>query len=305
VDAERGEGRCGNCGAVLSGPFCAQCGQEARDLDLSLPRFVGELVGNVLRFDSRVWRTLAPLVFRPGEVTARYISGERARFVPPVRLYLFVSLVYFLALAWISPGQALFEVGADDPGGTPGSEAVAPGELARTPDGRFISPEGDTLSASELLRGLDDEGSGLPAVVAFLVPRLMEAQEDPAGFRRALVQGASYLMFFLVPFFAALLHGAWLGRAYYLHHLLFALHFHVFAFIVLGVRALLDLPGWTWLSAIGSLLLWVPALYLVVGLHRVHGGSIWLNAVRAGVVGFAYVVALGVGLAVVTLLVLL
>ncbi len=94
---------CRHCGPRLQGPFSSDCGQEARDLDLSLRQLPGELFGNLMSFDSRAWRTVVPLLFRPGDLTAHYLAGQRVRFVPPIRLYDFVSIVYFLLLALLSP----------------------------------------------------------------------------------------------------------------------------------------------------------------------------------------------------------
>jgi hypothetical protein len=88
--------RCPNCGEDVLGRFCHGCGQRHRETP-SLRRFVAEGIGEILSFDGRFWRTLRPLLFQPGRLSAEYLAGRRARYVPPVRLYLIVSLVYFAA----------------------------------------------------------------------------------------------------------------------------------------------------------------------------------------------------------------
>ena len=89
---------CGNCGAPLHGPFCAQCGQQRRGLDMPVGTFVASAFAGLASFDSRFWRTVLPLVGRPGFLTRELIEGRRVRYVPPMRLYLFVSFVFFLTV---------------------------------------------------------------------------------------------------------------------------------------------------------------------------------------------------------------
>ena len=49
--------------------------------------------------DSRLWRTLAALLFKPGHLTREFLAGRRARYLPPVRLYLVLSVLFFLSRA--------------------------------------------------------------------------------------------------------------------------------------------------------------------------------------------------------------
>lgn len=264
------EEACANCGATLAGAYCSRCGQEKRSLDRSLGAFLLELVDGILNFDSRAWRTLVPLLFRPGEVTARYLEGQRARFVPPVRLYLFVSLLYFLMLVWLAPG----------------ADVDIPPEVEGAGDAPW-----ETLA-------------DLPFVSA-LVPGAERAAADPEAFRRDVVQGISYLMFFLVPLFGAmvqLLHRR-RGR-YYVHHLLFAVHFHVVVFIVLGLTFLLERTGLGFLEDAGELLHLAIPLHLFLGLRRVYGGRLWLVLVRAFLLGTGYLLALSLSLAVLVIVLL-
>jgi len=81
---------CRNCRAPLRGEFCSQCGQRHWPNDLSFTDVAGE---EVFSWDSRLWRTLLPLLFRPGFLTAEFIAGRRALNVPPLRLYLIISFM--------------------------------------------------------------------------------------------------------------------------------------------------------------------------------------------------------------------
>ena len=99
--AGEGEGRAGeaggaclNCGTELVGPHCHQCGQ-AGHVHRTLTAFWHDLAHSVLHFDGKLWRTLPLLAWRPGELTRRYIAGERAGFVSPMALFLFSVFLMF------------------------------------------------------------------------------------------------------------------------------------------------------------------------------------------------------------------
>jgi hypothetical protein len=91
-----GEGACANCGAPVSGRYCAQCGQGAH-VHRTLGHFIEESLHGVLHFDSKLWRTLPMLAFRPGGLTRAYAHGKRARYISPLALFLFsIFLMYFV-----------------------------------------------------------------------------------------------------------------------------------------------------------------------------------------------------------------
>lgn len=93
-----GNQTCENCHVPLRGPFCANCGQEA---DSKLKYFwvvIMHLLDDIFSFDSRASRTLFPLLTRPAFLTNEYFAGRRVHYVPPLRLYLFISIIFFLTL---------------------------------------------------------------------------------------------------------------------------------------------------------------------------------------------------------------
>ena len=85
---------CLNCGAALNGPYCHLCGQKGH-VHRTLHAFWHDLLHSVLHFEGKIWRTLPLLAWRPGELTRRYIDGERARFVSPLALFLFSVFLMF------------------------------------------------------------------------------------------------------------------------------------------------------------------------------------------------------------------
>jgi hypothetical protein len=95
---------CLNCGEVLTGQHCSHCGQHAKVRVLSLWGLMKDVIGDLLDADSRVWRTLVPLAFRPGLLTQEFLRGRRARYTPPFRMYLVLSLVFFVLASLSDPG---------------------------------------------------------------------------------------------------------------------------------------------------------------------------------------------------------
>ena len=87
---------CLNCGEVLTGQHCSHCGQRATVRVLSLWGMLRDVLGDITNFDSRLWRTLLPLAFRPGVLTQDYLRGRRASYTPPFRMYLILSVAFFL-----------------------------------------------------------------------------------------------------------------------------------------------------------------------------------------------------------------
>jgi hypothetical protein len=96
-DGHTHETNCLNCGAALAGPFCHECGQHAR-IQRTLHAFFYDFLHGVLHFEGKIWRTLPLLAWKPGELTRRYIDGQRAQFVSPIALYLFTVFLMFAAV---------------------------------------------------------------------------------------------------------------------------------------------------------------------------------------------------------------
>lgn len=93
---------CANCGAVLGGRFCQQCGQAAH-VHRSLLHLAEELLHGIFHFETRAWRTLAELAWRPGRMIREYIHGRRARYVAPLPLFLFMMAALFLVFSMTGP----------------------------------------------------------------------------------------------------------------------------------------------------------------------------------------------------------
>ncbi|HEU0154120.1 MAG TPA: DUF3667 domain-containing protein [Arenimonas sp.] len=89
--------QCQNCGEALLGEHCYACGQPTKGLVRHFSSIVGDFMDSVFELDSRILRTIGPLLFRPGYLSQEYFAGRRVRYVSPVRLFVFLSLFAFFA----------------------------------------------------------------------------------------------------------------------------------------------------------------------------------------------------------------
>ena len=99
VHGEGGDGHshetvCLNCGTVLVGSHCHQCGQAAH-VHKTIGAFFHDLLHGVFHFEGKIWRTLPLLAFKPGKLTREYVDGRRASYVSPVALFLFAVFLLF------------------------------------------------------------------------------------------------------------------------------------------------------------------------------------------------------------------
>lgn len=95
---------CANCGATLTGAYCHACGQSAH-IHRSLLHMTEEFLHGILHFDTKSWRTLPALIFRPGKLTYDYIHGQRTRYVSPLALFLFLIFLMFFVFSLTNSGN--------------------------------------------------------------------------------------------------------------------------------------------------------------------------------------------------------
>ena len=188
---------CLNCGEVLTGQHCSHCGQRAKVRVLSLWGLTKDVLGDLMDWDSRAWRTLRPLAFKPGLLTQEYLRGRRANYTPPFRMYLILSVSFFLLASLGNDPGVAFKVDADGSGAnirltdgdgsgtgpaTPPSAPPAPGAPALDPETRRLidavvrrAPEKDRARVRAELEA--ELGKLTPEQIA----PVKKALEDPCG----------------------------------------------------------------------------------------------------------------------------
>ncbi len=119
--------RCENCGTPLHGPYCGACGQPVKGMVRHFSTILGDFLDTVFDFDSRIARTLGPLLLRPGHLTLEYFRGHRVRYVTPVRLFFVLCIVAFLVVRFSVDADA----GIDTSGGIERAERIEDVERLR------------------------------------------------------------------------------------------------------------------------------------------------------------------------------
>lgn len=276
--------RCLDCGGLLTGRYCAACGQPANTRVLSMHDVAHDLVHSVLHLDSRVWKTLRSLLLRPGELTNAFIEGKRQRYLPPFRLYLVLSVLFF-ALSALLPDAELVHTNVD---GDTVIGYAEPGIDATD----FDVPAGTHLNLD--LPGLDGKLDGA----------LEKLKADGgAALSRAFLANAPKLMFVFLPLMAAVsLLFYWKPRRLYAEHLVLFLHTHAFLFLVLSVMTVLDAltrlgTPLLFLAGLARLLamLYAPA-YVYRAMRRVYREGRLVTGIKFVAIAVIYFVLLGITL---------
>jgi hypothetical protein len=95
----RDDKTCLNCGHQVEERFCPHCGQENTERRQPFYYLFTHFIEDFTHYDGQFWGTLKNLIFKPGKLTNTYLEGKRQQFVPPVKLYIFVSFITFFMFA--------------------------------------------------------------------------------------------------------------------------------------------------------------------------------------------------------------
>jgi hypothetical protein len=310
---------CRNCGAAVTGRHCAGCGQS-RDIHvLSMNEVLGDVTHSLLHLDSRVWRTLKALVLRPGLLTNEFIAGRHQLYLPPFRLYLVISILFF-TLSALLPEAEWLHTDAE------GRTVVAIGRPAGQHDGPRSSRD-----AAELDEVIGDIQGALPASdagtgdatrerapcdldlagsrLAPLEPRIEEVcrklrADGGKRLGEAFLANAPRLMFVFLPLMAAVaMLFYWKPRRLYAEHLVMMLHTHALLFLVLAASNALEaaavtgLPLAVWLHVPRALLLAYVPWYVYRAMRIVYGEGRLRTAVKFAAISSLYFILLGFTLA--------
>lgn len=93
---QRSDKTCLNCGHMVEEQFCTHCGQENIETRQSFMGLLTHFVEDLTHYEGKFWRSMKYLIFRPGYLSRTYLDGKRITYIPPVRMYIFISFVTFL-----------------------------------------------------------------------------------------------------------------------------------------------------------------------------------------------------------------
>jgi len=301
---------CGNCGAPLAGRYCSECGQRHHQEPVHhFWHFIGEATEDLTHADSRLWQTLIALLIRPGFLTREFLEGRRVRYLPPVRLYLVVSVIFFIIaglhsrvtndqVVFSDTGKAMhFQAGPTRRAAGPGAVARVPAKVAGGVAGGLLAAAPTPAarrSACEQAGKYVEQNWGWLAFSGPRVIRSCQAAVAEGGGERlneAVTHNLERAMFLFLPLLALIMKPLYRKPPrYYVEHLLFFLHNHAFLFVVLGASTLLKMiapSAWVLDPVDVALTVYIP-VYFYRAMRQVYGQGRWLTLSKLTVLGVAY-----------------
>ena len=313
-DGHTHEANCLNCGAALGGAFCSACGQHAH-VHRTLAAFFHDFLHGVFHFEGKVWRTLPMLAWRPGELTRRYIDGQRASFLSPMALFLFSVFLMFAVLGTnlngpnVSSGMGTqISVAAKDQQALVRSlkvqraSAIAEGKPVVKLDAQIASEVGD-LKVLEAVRDrrVTQFKTSLNEVPSWINNGIAKARENPDltlyKMRNSTYKYSWALIPISVPFLWLLFPFSRRFRMY--DHIVFVTYSISFMMMLVIGGSLLAMAG---VGGIVGLLALIPPVHLYTQLKGTYGltrfGALWRTVVLTS---FAFVAVVIFALAMVAL----
>jgi hypothetical protein len=258
------------------------CGQRAETHIHSFGEFLREAFEGITHADSRVWRTLWPLLFRPGFLTREYFEGRRSRYLPPFRLYLVLSVLFFLVASAMPHRLELFDFNANS------VEGVQVTPLGGAADAKETTQQ----RANRVCGDMNYQGPWEKE----LTPRFTQGcrkimLDNGDGLAEGMLHNVPKALFVLLPVLALVMRLMYLRR-YYVEHLLFFIHTHSFIFLLLLL--FLPLAEWiqtSWISELIKLAvtLYIP-WYVYRAMRRYYRQGRFATLAKYSVLGLAYLI---------------
>lgn len=314
---------CENCGAQLHGHWCGQCGQPAIDYRRSFRHVIVDVLDSFLNWDSKFVATVGWLIVRPWRLTNEFLAGHRVRYLHPLRLYLFASILFFFVVNYwaksfhVDPSklssQDRAEVEADL-----AQENISPEirEKVRDAMRAKTSPQpgpgaGQTpavMATPEVNPIIQfDPGERKTTFEKWLETRAKEKLGEHGSnlqlFLKGLINNLPYMVLCCIPLFAFVLKILYIRRhVFYIDHLVYALHIHTFAYvgimliglITMGLNRIVppSVGGWI----VGLFWLWF-AIQVLMSIRRVYRQGWFLSVFKFFVGGLVYLIVFLVALA--------
>ena len=308
---------CPNCGQPMTGPYCAGCGQQDKEVRRPFLYLLREIIQVVFELDGRAYRTVYYLLTRPGFLTMEYFSGRRMSYTPPLRLFLVISIGFFLLVGVVSSLHSLRQSFIEQAQPELAAQIEQDGDsdqgidVPDTGDEAVIDPDDDDLEdirvavTSLSLPFLSEQANqNLRAVLTAQVDsNIEEVLDDPQDFFIGSLEYVTVFMLLMMPLLALIqkILFVFAGK-YYIEHLVLTLHNHAFlvlAFFLTMILGALDDTSIPLLSGLFNLMnlviiLWI-VLYLYLSLKTCFGRGYFLTGVLFFTASIAYGALLAVG----------
>nr|WP_321359260.1 DUF3667 domain-containing protein [uncultured Hyphomonas sp.] len=330
---------CRNCGTVVMDRYCTHCGQLASNFHRPFFSLVASSLADTFALDSRLLRSVPMLMFRPGRMTRNYLDGQRARYVPPFRMFLLASVLFFLTLFGLGDRLGWYADWSLNPGGgvelSQTDRETAIEELKVRLQRDDLSPDGRAglesalarLESGEQVAFVREDGTVDREALHGMIDQAIDPDASPVGAQTLQAAGDQFARVFenqdrfaarfrewaprfslmFMPLLALMLTViyVWHRKVYVYDHVIVALHFQTFLYglatLLLLVVAILHIgPGW--LSLAGTIWgIW----YLHRQLRVTYGTGFFMAALRTSILlilGITVLFLLALGLVILSFL---
>lgn len=268
----RTDNECENCGYTVDIAYCSKCGQKNVETRQTFPKLVGHFAEDLTHYDTAFWRTLRDILLRPGRVTRTYLEGKRQKYVPPVKLYIFVSFITFFLIA-ILPDHHYEEKHHEETiGSAYGNSATQNTESDET---EIFIFEKHYTTAEQAKK--DYEKGEIPYVVYKFVAALIEHKDaTDEQIIDSIIHTIPKALFLYMPLFAFwiwLFHGK--KRWYFFDHGIFTLYYFSFLLLLITIiNIIVCLSGYIFnadvTDEINGWLIFIGLIYSFFYFFRAH-----------------------------------
>lgn len=303
---------CRNCDYPMTGEFCAACGQKDMDVRQSVFSFLKGLVRVIFEIDGRAYRTLFALLTRPGFLTQEYFAGRRVKYTHPLRMFLVISIIFFLTISVLttmrSVRQAVAEAATNSTVEATENEVQPEGNARRIDQIASEEDFGDILTffaelefpflSARINQNLQ------AAVTSQLRTNLQEVMADPRDFFIGSLENITLFQLLMMPILALIQQMLWVfSRRYFVEHLILVLHNQTFLVLMSLLAMILGVMGDAEIPLISSLadllsffgLLWILA-YLYLSLKQTFMAHWAITLALFTTASIAYLLVLSIGM---------
>jgi hypothetical protein len=251
----REETNCLNCGTEVTRKFCPECGQQNLDTHENFFHLAGHFIADYFHYDSKFIRSLVPLFIRPGFLTRQYWDGKRVRYIHPLRLYFFVSIIFMISATYfyhhfekqikgsVIQSNVTIEEGKVDIGATPEERKSK----------KTAEKKEEEKAIGKLESGID-----------------------------RFVHDLKYISFFMVPLYALVFRLLYIRRkSFYVDHLVYTLHVQSFAYALISVMLLIPFLFPDSISIVRRVALLTIMTYIALSLRYLYHQPWWKTILKS------------------------
>jgi hypothetical protein len=263
----RSEKNCLNCDAVVERKFCSECGQENIDVRESFLGMVSHFFSDYFHFDSKFFRSVVPLIFKPGFLTKQYWEGKRAHYIHPLRLFFFITIIFMISTSFFyhSFGDDFKNKIIDGDADVMGMDTTL-WYTHKSTDQIYFYPLKDSLTIAEARNELKKNSIALG--------KLRSGFDD-------VFKHLKYITFLLLPVYAIIFQLLYAGSGkYYAEHVVYTMHLQSFAYCLFSATFILPFILPLDIETMRHISVWAIMIYIGISLHVVYRQRWWVTAIK-------------------------